>query len=119
MTFSSKEALYEDFISPSETVLDEQAIGNSIRNILLTPLGSMPGKPDFGSRLLEIPFNANDGSTRILATRVVYEALVQWEPRIVFLGLKIQQRENTISLNIGYRFKDSSLTGTLGIDLLQ
>lgn len=119
MSFSSDEKLYEDFIKCDETVFDEKAIGNSIRNILLTPLGSMPGKPEFGSRLLEVPFSPNDDSTRILATRVVYEALVRWEKRIIFLGLVIHQKENTIKLNIKYRFKDSSFTGSLGLDLLQ
>lgn len=119
MTFSSNEKLYEDFVKCNETVFDEKAIGNSIRNILLTPLGSMPGKPDFGSRLLEVPFSPNDSSTRILATRVVYEALVKWERRIIFLGLKVTQKENTISLDIKYRFRNSSFTGVLGINLLQ
>lgn len=119
MTFSSNEKLYEDFVTPDSTVFDEKAIGNSIRNILLTPLGSMPGKPEFGSRLLEIPFSPNDSTTRILATRVVYEALVRWEKRIIFLGLKVTQKENIIRLDIKYRFRDSTLTGTLGINLLQ
>ena len=64
MTFSSDERLYEDFNTPEKTVFDEEAIKNSIRNILLTPIGTMPGKPDFGSRLLEDPFNQNDVSNK-------------------------------------------------------
>lgn len=119
MTFSSDERLYEDFNTPEKTVFDEEAIKNSIRNILLTPIGTMPGKPDFGSRLLEVPFNQNDDSTRILVTRVVYEALVRWERRVNFLGLKINQKENTIDIKIIFRFVDSSLTGSINIDLLQ
>lgn len=119
MTFSSTEKLYEDFVTPDKTVFDEEAIKNSIRNILLTPIGTMPGKPDFGSRLLEVPFEHNDDSTRILVTRVVYEALVKWEQRVKFLGLNITQKENTIDIKIIFRFVDSSLTGSINIDLLQ
>lgn len=119
MTFSSKDKLYEDFKTPDTTVYDTEAIKNSIKNILLTPVGTMPGKPDFGSRLLEIPFSQNDLSTKILVARVVYEALVRWEPRIFFTGLDIKQCDNRMNIKIGYRFRDSTLSGSVALDIFE
>lgn len=118
-THNSKYKLYEDFKTPTDTVYDTEAIKNSIRNILLTPLGTAPGRPDFGSRLLEVPFNLNDFNTKVLIARVVYEALIKWEPRIVFNGIDIDQKENTVKVNIKYRFRDSSLSGSVALNLFE
>ena len=59
-------------------MFDEKAIHNSIKNILLTRIGSMPGKPTFGSRIMEIPFNQNDEVTHALLKQIIEEALKQW-----------------------------------------
>ena len=63
-TFSSATSLYEDFVNPEETVFDENAISNALHNILNTRIGSMPGRPTFGSRIYEVPFEPNDDSTK-------------------------------------------------------
>ena len=65
MTFSNNTKLYEDFVTANTTNFDENAIKNAVRNILLTNKGSMLGRPDFGSRLLSVPFNMNDELTNI------------------------------------------------------
>lgn len=118
-TFSSSTKLYEDFIAPNETVYDVEAIKNSIKNILLTPIGTMPGKPRFGSRFLEVPFNQNDSSTKLLITRVIYEAIVENEQRIKLLSVDITPAQNGVSVKINFRFRDSSISGSVSLDLLQ
>lgn len=120
MTFSSNYNLYEDFISADKTNFDENAIRNAIRNILLTQKGSMPGRPTFGSRILEIPFNMNDYSTKVLIRRLVYEALKKWEKRIVFTGISFPETSyNKLVVKIDYYFRDASLKASVSVSLLE
>lgn len=120
MTFSSDDKLYEDFIAPDITNFDENAIKNAIRNILLTYQGSMPGRPTFGSRILEIPFNMNDTTTQILVKRLVYEALKKWEKRIVLTNISFPVvSQNNLVVKIDYYFKDASLRASVSVSLLE
>lgn len=120
MTFSSYTNLYEDFLKADATVFDEKAIHNSIRNILLTRIGSMPGKPTFGSRVMEIPFNPNDSVTHILLKQIVEEALKTWENRITFRDVEILANEvNSLEVKIVYKYKDSGLSGSIQLDLFK
>lgn len=119
-TFSSFDKLYEDFMKPDTTVFDESAIKNSITNILLTHKGKMPGRPTFGSRIMQIPFSPNDDITHTLLKRIVKEALVAWETRIEFDDVDIiESKENKLVANIKYRFKDTGMNGSVSITLLE
>lgn len=119
-TFSSDKRLYEDFVTPDTTVFDERAIGNSIKNILITKLGTLPGIPTFGSRLHEIPFSINDASTHVLLKRLIEEALSKWEKRIVVEDVEIINNSyNTIIAKIDYYFKDASLRSTVSVKLIE
>jgi hypothetical protein len=119
-TFSNSNALYEDFLEPDSTEFDEKAIGHAIKNILKTHIGTMPGRPTFGSRVLEIPFNQNDIATQIMLKEVVEEALKRWESRIIFKNVKIISNEvNNLVAKIEYYFKDTGINGSLSITLLE
>jgi uncharacterized protein len=60
----------------------EEDIKHAIRMILLTPKGQRVMRPEFGSRLHELVFAANDVTTAGRAAYFVQEALGMWEPRI-------------------------------------
>lgn len=120
MTFSSKTNLYEDFIASDKTNFDENAIKNAVRNILLTHKGSMPGRPTFGSRILEVPFNLNDYATQILIKRLVYEALKKWEKRIILTNISFPVNSyNDLVVKIDYYFRDASLKASVSVSLLE
>lgn len=119
MTFSNNTKLYEDFVTSNTTNFDENAIKNAVRNILLTNKGSMLGRPDFGSRLLSVPFNMNDELTNILIRRLVYEALKKWEKRIDFTNIDIINSYNNITVKIDFHFKDASLNSSVSVSLLE
>lgn len=119
-TFSSFDKLYEDFMKPNTTVFDENAIRNSITNILLTHMGKMPGRPTFGSRIMQIPFSLNDNITHDLLKRIIEEALIAWEDRVVFKDVEIiENRENKLVVDIKYFFKDTGINGSVSITLLE
>ena len=116
----SMSPLYEDFVKPNSTVFDENAIKNSITNILLTHRGKMPGRPTFGSRIMQIPFSQNDEITKVLLKRIIEEALVAWEDRIKFNDVEIiENKENKLVADIKYYFKDTGMNGSVSITLLE
>lgn len=118
-TFSSQNAIYEDFVSVDKTVYNETAIKNSITNILLTRIGSMPGRPTFGSRVHEIPFSPNDVVTKTILKKVISEALARWEHRIIFNDVVIESNEaNNLKAQVQFKYKDTGLLGAVSVQLL-
>ena len=67
------EHLYNDFDSVLTFDYDVGAINNAIKNILFTSVGSLPGKPDFGSRISELVFSQMDYITENMLKRLIIE----------------------------------------------
>lgn len=104
-------AIYTDYRTPDTVVTDAAAINNSIRNILLTRKGSMPGKPDFGSRVQELLFNQLDDITKDVMRRYVKEALKKWETRITVIDVFVTDvpEFNKLVATIEYQYRDAGL----------
>lgn len=112
-------SLYIDFVNPAGVNTDENAINNAIRNILLTPVGTLPGKPTFGSRIMEMVFTQIDDLTIKLLKSVIMEALRYWELRINVLDVQVSQEEmyNRIICTIIYQYVDEGLLTTTSVNL--
>lgn len=120
MTFSKTDKLYEDFLSPASTNFDENAIKNAVKNILLTNIGSMPGRPTFGSRLMEIPFSQNDDTTQLILKRLIIECLARWEHRILIKNITFPETfYNNLVVKIDFVFRDASINGSVSVSLLE
>lgn len=104
-------ALYNDYRTASSTSTDAAAINNSIKNILMTRRGSMPGKPTFGSNLDDVLFNQLDHITKSLLEDQILEALTQWEPRILVTNVLVQEvpEYNKLIATISYKYRDKGL----------
>lgn len=87
---------------------DIQAIKNSIRNIITTPKGTLPGDPEFGSRLNEILFSQIDGVSKSLQKSFVEEALYRYEPRVTLKQFDIDEipEYNRVNLKLSFDFLD-------------
>lgn len=98
--------IYNDFNSTTKIDVDNEAIKNSIRNILLTPIGTMPGKPTFGSNLYKVLFEIIDHITIELIRTYVVDALAKWEPRIQVsqVDVKDYPEYNKIIVDISYYY---------------
>lgn len=57
-------------------------IENSIKRILLTPIGSRVLEPEFGSNLYLLVDRRVDKEWMLLFIRYVHEAIKKWEPRV-------------------------------------
>lgn len=99
--------IYFDYTKPDTVNTNEQAINNSIRNILTTQIGSVPGKPTFGSDLQSLIFEFIDGITEDAAATLIVEALNRWEPRITVLDVEVKSlpEYNKIVSTISYQYE--------------
>lgn len=114
--------IYIDLQSPNIEDHDVEAINNAIRNILFTAVGSVPGKPEFGSNLNELIFLPMDASTISMVKRVIAESIRRWEHRIVIESVIISKvpEYNRVLADITYRFKDDAfnMLTTYQLDLM-
>ena len=62
-------------------------VANSIERILRTRLGSRLMRPTFGSALYLLRDRDFNAYWRAMATRYMFEAISQWEPRVRFKQL--------------------------------
>ncbi len=86
-------------------------IEDSIRLILLTNHGERAMRPDFGANLGNQVF-ANMAETSLGAIQgAVMEALVQWEPRIKVIAVRVradQRHDASLSVEVDYRVRSTN-----------
>lgn len=102
--------MYKDYSSVSTHVTDTAAVKNSIRNIILTPRGTLPGKPKFGSDIHKIIFSPLDALTETMAKNYIKEALSEFETRIDVDDIQIKKIEefNKIVITVRFSYVDLS-----------
>lgn len=111
--------IYIDLQSPTIEDHDVEAINNAIRNILFTAIGTVPGRPDFGSNLNELVFLPMDASTISMVKRVITESLRKWEDRIKIDSVTVQKvpEYHRILADITYHFKDDAFNVKTSVQL--
>ena len=67
-----------------ETPVDkgDKAVGNAIKNIIGTPVGTMPGHPEFGCNMGKFLFEQLDPFTVEMIKEEIIYSLARWEQRI-------------------------------------
>ena len=98
---------YFDYNTPTSVVVNEAAINNAIKNILTTRIGSVPGRPSFGSNVMDIVFELMDGTnTSDILKKSILQAITEWEPRISINNIHIKEipEYNRIIANINYTY---------------
>lgn len=89
----------------------EVELEQAMRLILSTYPGERPMRPLFGSRLRDFVFRPVNVDTFAELSRVVREALVQWEPRVDVENVLVApdpDDASTVYIDIQYRPKDSN-----------
>ncbi|MPZ84790.1 MAG: baseplate protein [Actinophytocola sp.] len=89
----------------------EVELEQAMRLILSTYPGERPMRPLFGSRLRDFVFRSVNVDTIAELSRVVREALVQWEPRVDVENVLVApdpHEGSTLYIDIQYRPKDSN-----------
>ena len=81
---------------------DNDAVKRSIRNIMLTNNYERPFKPNFGSNLRGMLFEANDPLMGHRIKESIVNALSVLEPRIGRVAVDIVQRDNSVDVRVAY-----------------
>ena len=68
-------------------------LGQSIRDILTTPIGSRVMRRDYGSRLFDLIDAPYSSATKLAIIAATAEALIAWEPRIDVEEIVLQSYE--------------------------
>ena len=84
------------------TKKDANAIRQSVKNILLTNHYERPFKPNFGSNLRGMLFEANDPLMGHRVKESIVNALSILEPRIGRVAVDIVQRDNSVDVRVAY-----------------
>lgn len=89
-------------------VQDIEAIKNSIRNIILTKQGTLPGDPEFGSKLGSVIFEPLDGLTSKLQDSFIRESLIRYEPRVRVVNVDLDEipEYNRLVIRIEFEYID-------------
>lgn len=105
--FKYDNRIYRDFKDIGVMSYDREAMNNAVRNILMTRKGSLPGKPDFGSNIYQVPFSQLDYITENLLKSTIKDAIDLFEPRILITNINITKNEeyNQIVADIEYRYR--------------
>lgn len=91
----------------------EQHLRQSIKRIIMTPIGSYPLDPEFGSRVPDLVDRPMTDETILLINSSIVEALYKWEERIesVEVFLDTENSENgVLSFNLKVVYQGQVVT---------
>lgn len=98
--------MYKDYVTVCEDATEVAAIKNSLMNIIMTPRGSLPGKPRFGCDLYYIIFQPLDPLTESMAKNYIRESVREYEDRVSVIDIELTREEafNKLIINITFKY---------------
>jgi Bacteriophage baseplate protein W len=112
-------------IDPSgaiDTVVDDEAIRQSLMLLISTRPGERVMRPEYGCDLARLVFSPNDDTTAGLAIHFVRRAVERWEPRVEVLRVdatRDPEESTRLVIALDYRVRVTLRGGTVevGVDL--
>lgn len=99
------------------TLTDNAHIKQSIKDIILTPVGSRVQRRDYGSMLFFLIDQPNHKTTQLKIMSATVMALTQWEPRITIDSMQFSANKEKLILEITYYLKNQSDKNTTEIEV--
>ena len=94
-----------------EVVEGVEEINQCISIILLTPKGSLPHRPTFGSNIhLYLDYPINEAKANII--RETIDAITEWETRISVNTVNVEIDTTKILIKVEWQLNDSLTKGT-------
>lgn len=89
-------------------------INQCIKIILMTPKGSVPHRPTFGSNIYKyIDYPVNEATPNII--REATDAINEWETRVEATAVKVEVLESNLKVIVEWTLKDSATNGTMEV----
>lgn len=89
---------------------DDNAIKQSVRNLVLTVNYERPFHPELGCQVHNQLFENFTPITEVIVRQTIYDVLTKFEPRIKILDIDVdgQPDNNSLGINITFRFLNDS-----------
>ena len=84
---------------------DDNAIKNSVKNLLISNFYERPFSRDVGANLRALLFEPADSITRIALKDNIRRVIRKYEPRVVLRGIQINYQDDSNAYNITVIFK--------------
>ena len=107
------------FTKDAAVVKNENAIKQSIKNLVLTQKGEKLFQPEIGSGVYELLFEPMDPFTADSIRDELINTLGQYEPRITILEVDVEPNEdtNTFDVTVEYRIVGQPIVETVNFIL--
>jgi len=79
-----------------------EKIKQNVRVVLSTRRGERPMLRQYGTQIPSLVHNPNDEVLADLVQTQARECLLQWEPRVLVMGSKVEQFEGELRLRLSY-----------------
>lgn len=84
--------------------VDEMAVVNSVKNLILTNHYERPFQPEIGSNIQRLLFENMDNITASSIQREIAQTINNYEPRVVIETIQVSPDFDNNSYNIGMQF---------------
>jgi hypothetical protein len=100
--------------------LDEDAVKNSIRNILMTKKLERRMLPEFGASLEQMLFEPMDENTSHKIGNIILEEIEYWEPRVEVTNVTVESDidKSLYQIKLEYNIKTVSGINTTDIEFV-
>lgn len=101
--------------SSGNAITDQAHIGQSVSDILNTPVGSRVMRREYGSLISTVIDAPMNDTLRLQMMSMVYSAIMRWEPRVVIRSMQLQPGDTpgTLSASLVCSRNDNDATFTL------
>lgn len=97
---------------------DEQAIKQSLQNLMLTKHYERPFNSELGSPIPSLLFEPDTPLTSLMLRRAIIELIGNWEPRINIIDVQIIPSPDNNSYYVELTFKIANTERPLSLDLI-
>jgi phage baseplate assembly protein W len=94
-------------------VVDDVAVKKSIINLIRTPKGSRPFRPEYGSNVGNYLFKNADIFTQYDLASDLKQTITQFETRVDVVKVGVTFQDNGVTIDITYKIKNKSTVSTL------
>ena len=98
--------------------IDEMAVINSVKNLILTNHYERPFQPDLGSNIQKLLFENMDNITAAAIQREIQQTIKNFEPRVNLIAVNVSPNFDNNTFRVGMEFYIINRTEPITIELL-
>jgi phage baseplate assembly protein W len=103
-----------------DTVVDDEAVRQSLLMLISTRPGERVMRPEYGCDLHRLVFSPNDDTTAGLAIHFVRQAVERWEPRVEILRVDANRdpyESTRLAIVLDYRVRATLQADTIEVEV--